>query len=105
MTDAGQVSSVQIARRALLPSHTPLKAWIEVRMGQELEIMQDAKGQHIIGLPGELDPDELAATDTGRGKRKQHNSAQRKASRKKAAKRAGEAEASYFVGFGPNFWW
>eukprot|EP00747_Dinoflagellata_sp_TGD_P159302 gnl/TRDRNA2_/TRDRNA2_177880_c1_seq21.p1 gnl/TRDRNA2_/TRDRNA2_177880_c1~~gnl/TRDRNA2_/TRDRNA2_177880_c1_seq21.p1 ORF type:complete len:431 (-),score=90.63 gnl/TRDRNA2_/TRDRNA2_177880_c1_seq21:668-1960(-) len=105
LTDAGKDSSVKTARDALLPKSINMKGWIDVRMGQELEIMQDAKGQHIIGLPGELDPDELAATDTGRGKRKQHNSAQRKASRKKAAKRAGEAEASYFVGFGSNFWW
>eukprot|EP00747_Dinoflagellata_sp_TGD_P159359 gnl/TRDRNA2_/TRDRNA2_177880_c1_seq77.p1 gnl/TRDRNA2_/TRDRNA2_177880_c1~~gnl/TRDRNA2_/TRDRNA2_177880_c1_seq77.p1 ORF type:complete len:438 (-),score=79.54 gnl/TRDRNA2_/TRDRNA2_177880_c1_seq77:516-1829(-) len=105
LTDAGQDSLVQTARDALLPRSINMMAWIETRIGQELEITQDAKGQHIIGLPGELDPDELAATDTGRGKRKQHNSAQRKASRKKAAKRAGEAEASYFVGFGSNFWW
>eukprot|EP00747_Dinoflagellata_sp_TGD_P159340 gnl/TRDRNA2_/TRDRNA2_177880_c1_seq58.p1 gnl/TRDRNA2_/TRDRNA2_177880_c1~~gnl/TRDRNA2_/TRDRNA2_177880_c1_seq58.p1 ORF type:complete len:447 (-),score=83.56 gnl/TRDRNA2_/TRDRNA2_177880_c1_seq58:516-1856(-) len=114
LTDAGKDSSVKIARDALgLPKSTNMRAWIEARMGQELEIMQDAKGQHIIGLPGELDPDELAATDTGLGKRKQHNEARNRPKRKgqgsrkkkRGAPSAAEAEASYFVGFGSNFWW
>eukprot|EP00747_Dinoflagellata_sp_TGD_P159303 gnl/TRDRNA2_/TRDRNA2_177880_c1_seq22.p1 gnl/TRDRNA2_/TRDRNA2_177880_c1~~gnl/TRDRNA2_/TRDRNA2_177880_c1_seq22.p1 ORF type:complete len:439 (-),score=89.69 gnl/TRDRNA2_/TRDRNA2_177880_c1_seq22:569-1885(-) len=113
LTDAGKDSSVKTARDALLPKSINMKGWIDVRMGQELEIMQDAKGQHIIGLPGELDPDELAATDTGLGKRKQHNLGTQRPGRKGQASRkkkrtapgAAEAEASYFVGFGSNFWW
>eukprot|EP00747_Dinoflagellata_sp_TGD_P159333 gnl/TRDRNA2_/TRDRNA2_177880_c1_seq51.p1 gnl/TRDRNA2_/TRDRNA2_177880_c1~~gnl/TRDRNA2_/TRDRNA2_177880_c1_seq51.p1 ORF type:complete len:362 (-),score=61.14 gnl/TRDRNA2_/TRDRNA2_177880_c1_seq51:161-1246(-) len=70
LIDAESASLVKSARDGFLPSHIPLKTWMNARMGQEFELLQDAMGQYVIGLPGELDSEHIAATVTRTGKRK-----------------------------------
>eukprot|EP00406_Dinophysis_acuminata_P037006 CAMPEP_0179360302 /NCGR_PEP_ID=MMETSP0797-20121207/79905_1 /TAXON_ID=47934 /ORGANISM="Dinophysis acuminata, Strain DAEP01" /LENGTH=550 /DNA_ID=CAMNT_0021075649 /DNA_START=63 /DNA_END=1712 /DNA_ORIENTATION=+ len=50
LTNACANPAVQGCRRALLPKEVTLAAWIERRIGGEIELMKDTKGHHIIHL-------------------------------------------------------
>eukprot|EP00747_Dinoflagellata_sp_TGD_P159358 gnl/TRDRNA2_/TRDRNA2_177880_c1_seq76.p1 gnl/TRDRNA2_/TRDRNA2_177880_c1~~gnl/TRDRNA2_/TRDRNA2_177880_c1_seq76.p1 ORF type:complete len:361 (-),score=53.13 gnl/TRDRNA2_/TRDRNA2_177880_c1_seq76:61-1143(-) len=70
LTEAGSDDSVKRARQDFLPPSITLKSWMEARVGEEFELLQDASGQFAIGLPGELDPEQIAATHIRNCKRK-----------------------------------
>eukprot|EP00930_Biecheleria_cincta_P097612 TRINITY_DN89316_c0_g1_i1.p1 TRINITY_DN89316_c0_g1~~TRINITY_DN89316_c0_g1_i1.p1 ORF type:complete len:385 (-),score=65.69 TRINITY_DN89316_c0_g1_i1:346-1500(-) len=54
LTEAGLDADVADAKKALLPEFVGLAAWIDARMGDEIELMQLESGQFIFGLPGSL---------------------------------------------------
>ena len=54
LTEAGFDIDVRNAKRAVLPEYVGLAAWIEARMGEDIELKQIESGQYIFGLPGSL---------------------------------------------------
>lgn len=55
LADATKDSRVKQCRIAFLPPEVPLRAWIDRRIGGEVEVAKDAKGHFTIGLRGAAD--------------------------------------------------
>eukprot|EP00747_Dinoflagellata_sp_TGD_P034267 gnl/TRDRNA2_/TRDRNA2_137163_c0_seq1.p1 gnl/TRDRNA2_/TRDRNA2_137163_c0~~gnl/TRDRNA2_/TRDRNA2_137163_c0_seq1.p1 ORF type:complete len:249 (+),score=37.92 gnl/TRDRNA2_/TRDRNA2_137163_c0_seq1:40-786(+) len=70
LCDVGNSLPVKSAREAFLPPNINLMTWLEARVGNEFELLQDAAGQYAIGLPGALDPEQVAASVVRNYKRK-----------------------------------
>ena len=57
-----------------LPEFVGLVAWIQARIGEDIELMKLESGQHIFGLPGTLTITE--ETDKRYAKKRHHGKAQ-----------------------------
>mmetsp|Transcript_50850 Transcript_50850/g.145311 ORF Transcript_50850/g.145311 Transcript_50850/m.145311 type:complete len:538 (-) Transcript_50850:93-1706(-) len=52
LSDLGQDPQVQRSRAAFLPQYVPLKEWIDRRIGGEIELRKDDKGQFELWIRG-----------------------------------------------------
>jgi len=63
LVDAAKEPGINQARSDFLPQDVPLRAWLEERVGGEVDVWKDEKGRYIMGLAGDQ------AKATGAGKR------------------------------------
>lgn len=56
LTQLGADKAFKQAKSAALPGGIPIREWIERRMGAELELRKDAKGQFVVHLTPEAQP-------------------------------------------------